>query len=886
MSGLNKPTIEGLIEKLLSDNYIKPDEEETVQSMLQSATSGMTTEEISILIGSLNDKVEAPSSELLTQDGINLSVLESAINETTKVIIREKNIREQSQAKVEDPLEKILQKEQEEREHQEQIEKTKEFLANLSQEFSEVEFNFKLTDEESIEYASIINSPHFKNMIKLMSECIANGKDPEEAFNKYAEENGISWSFDKVTAAAGFSVFQKGAEIRKKGKKGNAAVEELAENEADLVTVVCGSVDEFRKKGFSFVGTVLNNVIQRTREKDMKYQTTVLKEAALGGKYLTYDELKRKVVYLEQVKIDYYDRIKKTLHKNNDQVLTEEDSKKRNELFHEITNEYLATGRNFSTLYKITKDNPLIQDMSFEEFFDRIIEDLKSNSKGSKEENSAITGIIEIEREDRINYKLAEQLGAARNNLQLETGDIKKRIEEYDINYESDCKNFINENKYRRVQNKSILCQKRGLDQKNYESQFKLEKKSVDECEQAISEFNCVIRDRQEIIKLAKECNISKEEAAQKYFAENTEARNHYNKKEQKFLFDEKNKTIRNKFITRLKTVIINRKEKAIEKTKEALKNVREDIELESGNIYNSIGLADALKKESDLKRKLKKLENKQKRRKRLRDGKNAFDIVDDKNKKIFEKNILKMFEDGKSAAEILKTLEENGNEYDFSFEEVLNTIVSGNKKNLTIKDIKILTKNEKEIYDASIKKYAAEKKLQNVKAWLEEKVIEKNEDKTKNSLESYLKDWEQYHSFKIDKFNEDLEKKKPETQKIREKIKKRKEFFFRIRNISKKEKNENESQKTPVQKQQPDNSKSSEIIEEPTEQQIEAEEMTVPPKLQFDFKAIASRGNVTHSSMKESAEEMISLKSKEDKEQDSIKHKDGQHAADEDIRQ
>ena len=77
----------------------------------------MTTEEISILIGSLNDKVEAPSSELLTQDGINLSVLESAINETTKIIIREKNIREQSQAKVEDPLEKILQKEQEEREN-------------------------------------------------------------------------------------------------------------------------------------------------------------------------------------------------------------------------------------------------------------------------------------------------------------------------------------------------------------------------------------------------------------------------------------------------------------------------------------------------------------------------------------------------------------------------------------------------------------------------------------------------------------------------------------------------------------------------------------------------------------------------------------------------
>ena len=32
MSGLNKPTIEGLIEKLLSDNYIKPDEAETVQS--------------------------------------------------------------------------------------------------------------------------------------------------------------------------------------------------------------------------------------------------------------------------------------------------------------------------------------------------------------------------------------------------------------------------------------------------------------------------------------------------------------------------------------------------------------------------------------------------------------------------------------------------------------------------------------------------------------------------------------------------------------------------------------------------------------------------------------------------------------------------------------
>lgn len=881
MSGLNKPTIEGLIEKLLSDNYIKPDEAESVQSMLQSATSGMTTEEISTLISSLNDKVEAPSSELLTQDGLNLSVFESAINETTKVIIREKNIREQSQAKVEDPLEKILQKEQEEREHQEQIEKTKEFLANLSQEFSEVEFNFKLTDEETDEYASMIHNPHFKNVIKLMSEYTAQGKDPKEAFNKYAEENGISWSFDKVTAAAGLSVFQKGAEIRKKGKKGNAVLEELVENEGDLVTVACGSVDEFRKKGFSFVGTVLNNVIQRTREKDINIQTTKLKEAVLGGKTLTYNELKRNVIYLEQVKIDYYERIKKTLEKNNDQLLNEEDCKKRDELFHNITNEYLATGKDFSMLYKYTKDNPLIQEMSFEEFFDRIIQDLKNNSNGSKAENAYISNIITIERENRIIRLLAEQLGAARSNLQLETGDLSQRIEEYDINYERDCKKFRNENKDNRELYKNFLCKKRGIDQKNYEPQFKLEKKSVDESKQAINEVNCVIRDRQEILKLAKEYNLSKDEAAKKYFAENEEAKKHYSKKEQKLLFDDKSKVIRNKFITRLKNVIINRKEIAIEKTKVALKEVREEIEEESGNIYNSIRLAEVLKKESDLNGKLKKLENKQKRRKRLLDGKNAFDIVDDKNRKNVQKDILKMFKDGKNTTEILKTLEENGNEYDFSFDEVLNTIVSGNKKHLTIKEIKILTKNEKEIYETSIKKYAAEIKLQNVKDRLEKIGISNDEDRTKKALESYLKDWEQYHSIKIDNFNKDIEENNLMTPKIREKIKKREEFYSKIRSAPKKATNENKTQETPTQEQQTNDSVSHNTTEESQEQPIEVEEMTAPPKMQFDVKAITRNGEVTPLSMKDAAEEMISLKGK-----DSTRTQDEQQVADEDIRQ
>ena len=186
MSGLNKPTIEGLIEKLLSDNYIKPDEAETVQSMLQSATSGMTTEEISILIGSLNDKVEAPSSELLTQDGINLSVLESAINETTKVIIREKIERENNQ-KENVPIENARTREEiEELKRQEAIKETKEFFKSNS-----FLAGLNMTKDEMEKFAQIKNDPKVNEYAELKNQHIKNGLSEDEAHQKAQKQTRI-----------------------------------------------------------------------------------------------------------------------------------------------------------------------------------------------------------------------------------------------------------------------------------------------------------------------------------------------------------------------------------------------------------------------------------------------------------------------------------------------------------------------------------------------------------------------------------------------------------------------------------------------------------------------------------------------------------------------
>ncbi len=711
---------------------------------------------------------------------------------------------------------------------------------------------------------------------------------------KLKSKLGLKGTKDEINFSLILGVFQRWISTSDQNEKNQILNENRKILEASGIkpeTIIEEGIEAFHK-----IMTKCYFQIQKAKVERIEKRITSLVFKEKGS---SYKDFRKQVTNLEENKLKVHELKKSTLLQKEQNDLSPEEIEKRKELFHEIANEYLGTGKSFAALYKMTSSNPLIEGMEFEEFFDNIMEDLEKNSDNSISSKKNLSLIRKIEKEQRFLLVLGEKITLSRKNIQLETGvELNDVYKDHKKEYEKEFLKFQKENKRVRNAAKASLAKKRGIDRDAYKQKFdgkQLSKEEpVDSCEKAISERNKVIRDRNEIIKLSKEQNISPNEAAKIYFNEESRDLSHYTKKELNALLGKKEKNVvkekinNNRVLTKLKTIIGSRTDKVIEILKKSIEEEKGKIIEESTGVHSYLALADALRKLDIYTNRLSKFEEAKSKMDKKNLGKGAFDVINDKARKNTQKEVFRMYtEDGKSVSEILKILKENGNEHVFTFDQVLNTVISQSKKYLTIPEIDKMKKTEKSIHENSIKKDAAEIKLQKSQEILDE--LDKiGKDNVLPEKWSYYKSWNEYYTTRIGELNPKLDKDKQITDNLRKKINKRKKVFsqFKKENIEKKAKEilENKkisSEETPTQEQQTNDSVSHNTTEESQEQPIEVEEMTAPPKMQFDVKAITRNGEVTPLSMKDAAEEMISLKGK-----DSTRTQDEQQVADEDIRQ
>ena len=196
MSALKEPTIDGLIDKLLEENYIDKKEEETVQGLLSQAASGMTKDEIFMLVTTLNNELEATSSALITPNGLNYTSFDTVVKKVSDVIKKDKIEKENEEAKkAEFSQEKtVVDKTQEEKaeiERQERIAQNRKDIDDIMKEIAALK-DIELSDDCKTRIAEEMEKK--RQVDKEYKRLIEEGQSPEEALNNAYEKVGISRS--------------------------------------------------------------------------------------------------------------------------------------------------------------------------------------------------------------------------------------------------------------------------------------------------------------------------------------------------------------------------------------------------------------------------------------------------------------------------------------------------------------------------------------------------------------------------------------------------------------------------------------------------------------------------------------------------------------------
>lgn len=548
-------------------------------------------------------------------------------------------------------------------------------------------------------------------------------------------------------------------------------------------------------------------------------------------------------------------RVKKRL----DDITTEKDdesTKRLNELYKKMTDEYLITGKTVSSIFEQYKKRGLLGELEFGDVLDGIIGEITPQVTAVYG-TSNIIELKEHEKECRIvdltlqEYEEAQINGNNISNERLRNENPKsiqkfKKDEEKRAKELQYFKNYLilkrNLNPNKKFWNPDELI---GEEINPEEIGNKTVKNNS--LEQVLRNRDNVNRDRNAIIRLCKEQRISSNEAAQQYFSENPKALENYTKKEREVLTGNQDKTKKNvkenKTLQQINAVLIDRNYKSMKKIAEKLDELRkkEELEIKGGNS----------KKIEKIKLKIQKLENKyqkieksNQKLEKAKTEKTAEDILNNKVSELDGKIVFKRYlETKKTALELYEEYVDKG--IKITFDEILGAIESEAKGYMNNHDIINLITLERSTF----------LKRGQMEFWNEHKLIaERN-----NNLSDTRKCQEKIRNiqneldvgnFVRDRYKESLIKR---TGMVRSDHQKQDISF---------EKRDNEIV-TEESKGNPDKLGAKKQLEP---QKMEVENLKVVPGIIPNVKAIAKKGNVTRTTIQSVFSKLFSLrKEKED---------------------
>ncbi len=711
MSELKKPTIKGLIEKLLEENHIQENEVGTVQALLGQASNGLNKDEIFTLVSKLNDKLDAHTSDLITPNGLNYSVFESEVKTVAQVINKEKVQREKSQKQATvEPLQekKDIEKTPQEKaeiERQQRIAENKDYLKGLLKRIPGAD-KLGITEEDLEEIAETKEvNDRFWDATKVCMEkekCSA-----EEATEKIAKEYGFeagyfeSNAYKAAEATHCISIFE---ECFEKNQNGERILEKLEENPARLeiakkiipglaeaLTIVASSP----KKAFEVLTgslvTILSEMNQEKQEsieKNIEANEAKILEAMQNKEGTSAKTIQDYIYSISAWKEELSKR------KNwSDGARNQDAQKKYDKFFERITPIYLSSNSNgsISNLYERLKDNSTVKELEleFEDFVIGIEKNLRKDQDKFLMSYIEIDYLIEQERKvrrfDLFNKTIEE---AKRNGNKITDEYVLRDSKKEEERVRRECEKYkkIFANRRKITQKDDSITEKRNKIGSRKSSPEKLENDIVR-----------ISNDRKEIIRISKEFGISTDEAAQKYFSENENALKLYTKRERKILAKEegdKKRIVKPQVLKKLRIFRKEKNEQLIEKYTSEIEYLTKQIEIGD---ESSIALDAKIQLLNRANEKLLKAQRRKIKLEKQMSSKTATGILDNKEQKEVEKKIFESYlKEGKTAVEFLKQLNENESGKRLNIEEILKIIENGARKYLTAEVLHNFIVNER----------------------------------------------------------------------------------------------------------------------------------------------------------------------------------------------
>lgn len=849
MSASNKPTIEGFVERLLKENHIKSNETVTVENTLNKATDGMTPEERAAVIRSLNEKLDAPSSDLITPQGLNFASFESEVKTVTQVIIKNKDYKENQEKKAAELAEKNLvveNKNQEKESEREMTKKNIDSIRNLLLQFPEFS-DFEFSEIELEELGK--TKTNLDKFIKRADEMKQEHPEllDEEIIENAAQECGIDLNSGEIKVAIATRFSEDLKKIENVDQDNGIDLDRLIQFSSNTVNFLFKRECELAKREGKKL--TVRGLVKRTftigAEKifNDKNQSKNSEIEALekDGWYLNLQDLKNNIEEKEEIErcFTYWRK------KNIDKYDIELDYTK-------LAEKYLCTDKSISQIYEqLKKEDPKLE-VKFNDVLNGIIENLKSRNNAPDAINT-LESIRKSEEERRVYEQFMKSLKVAESNAKEVGGANKENNDK--ILKELEKNNNSNIESIKKV--KEFWIQREKIDFNSYkEENREAFEESEQSNEQKIEKFekdrDRIIRDRNQVIKISKELGISTDEAAKKYFEENPKRLKQYSIRERRILLGKNDKDIE-----KLEMSLVLRKlgsfvkfinKRIISIAEVDIKSANQSIARVQGDISQPYELEKAL---SDLEKAEQRIAICEKINARLDRGhkkKDASEVLNDKLKKENEKEIFsKYLMSGKNATELLKELNKDGNEY--NIRDVIKIITEGARKHLKIEELKALIDNEKSIYNKTIELEA----IQNSK---------------KNAEEKGLTDWVKDYEKQIEKINDKINTCQNTNQHFKKRMQRRmgilgpNEILVQRKKAIEENKIQDATSEEKEQKQETQ-------MNSQTKSSIEFGSIETGGK-KHNIKAIAQKGKVTQKGIKEMFAKIKSLynnpkKSKQD---------------------
>lgn len=451
-------TIDELVDNLIKEKHLDGKEADEITETLELASKYIEPSRLSGFVKSVREKIDAPTSEIFTQNGLNLNELKNVADVVATVVIKEqekeleinkKNLESEYTQDIIDNTNKDDEKSTEEQ-LQERIEEYKDDLNDFYKDFLGINPEDIPEDEKEEEARELANIEEYAN---LFDEYCEMGYPPEEAKAMACKKLNYSRTeadeYQRETSLIKLTLLNAQKKAKVSGITVKEAFDEEISNSPSRNSAIPNEVKEQIDTGETNPSFWRKLFIERSKNAEKLAQDDIDRidrfiaqkgdiACETYGLYINMLEKERKIRDVKNEK-KRQDRLDGTLEKK-----TESRNKKYEQILKKAKDKYFSSNMTITELYEsLKKEVDIPKELNLYDIYDSIVDESRMYLTP---ENCNTVKEYEIQMRDEA-VKI-EALQKMIENAQKSTTITPQRKKELEEEYGKDiqkCKNIIKE---------------------------------------------------------------------------------------------------------------------------------------------------------------------------------------------------------------------------------------------------------------------------------------------------------------------------------------------------------------------------------------------------------------------------------------------------------